>query len=819
MPRQVKVKRSEVVVDKLELQQHEIDNAKQRLATAKSKATAASTNLKSAQTIIDKAKSMKDKARIMMEAAISAKESADEMGIIATSNMSSAQSQYDTSQKELEEAEKCLANAELKLNEVDQQYGSNKRRKSSHPQGNTTISDNSTVNDQETEHGESEPTNVGGTSSSSCPSSSNDDATHPSSIANHSTLTNSQPRTELVNNDKQGATAADAEKKVLDSNDDRPETQQRKVPPPIVHELKTSNIGQGHQNTAIVTAAANSQNDSSMSDVVQIEVEGCGMPKINGSYLRVAGVLNDGAPVYRNEVMFGGYMIFRQSQSFWYIGFPTKPFYTSTNNATSLIPPEKGWIVGVNGVNPVPTCRLLSSQEAITDTAAGHIAASINKVPTGQSSHNAKSSTTQKNISTGVTGMGIGYLPGKNDVLYGQVGVVNNLLKLCDTFKDRYRTAISTHEKSLVITDVLNKWRSMSPPGRFLKKEDDAMWYDVSNLNEVWVREKIARCLREQVQNINMNVAIVSTRPNDSVYQVIVNGSGILEVNGVYNRLEVLHGGALVYTKRGLWKGEMVDFAIFRKSFGKSNHWYIGYWLAGIGLLASSSFYMSHHNANDKTPPEDGWTADNNGQSPAPKCQLIRTIASTADQINANSGQMCTATTDSQPDTKSNNDKQGTTAVDAEKVLDNSDQPTKAQEQRKVPLPIAHNVLRASTVDQTKSIGKATAEKQSALQDSARLTFGSPRHQSNMPSVGQSSTASAKQYDPANYQPQMPSLPPAVSNDQSWEEEKKEEEEEHDTPSAAVADQLDNTCVISHLNVFYGSDDNNEEEGPKPYYC
>jgi len=66
----------------------------------------------------------------------------------------------------------------------------------------------------------------------------------------------------------------------------------------------------------------------------------------------------------------------------------------------------------------------------------------------------------------------------------------------------------------------------------------------------------------------------------------------------------------------------------------------------------------------------------------------------------------------------------------------------------------------------------------------------------------------SKQYNPANYQPQMLSLP-SVSNDQSWEEggEEKKEEEEHDTPSAVVADQLDNTCVISHLNVFYGSDD------------
>ena len=56
MPRQVKVKRSEVV-HILKLQQHEIDTAKQRLTTAKAQATATTTNLKSAQAMKDKAKS------------------------------------------------------------------------------------------------------------------------------------------------------------------------------------------------------------------------------------------------------------------------------------------------------------------------------------------------------------------------------------------------------------------------------------------------------------------------------------------------------------------------------------------------------------------------------------------------------------------------------------------------------------------------------------------------------------------------------------------------------------------------------------------
>ena len=116
-----------------------------------------------------------------------------------------------------------------------------------------------------------------------------------------------------------------------------------------------------------------------MSDVVQIEVQGCGMPKINGTYLRVAGAIRDGAPVYRKEVSFAeDYVIYRdRSRScdwfigHWYIGqsssgvnFPTKPCYESPINVSRLIPPEQGWIVSVNGVYPVPTCRLIGSSSS-----------------------------------------------------------------------------------------------------------------------------------------------------------------------------------------------------------------------------------------------------------------------------------------------------------------------------------------------------------------------------------------------------------------------------------------------------------------------
>jgi len=90
MPRQEKVKRSEVVPI-TEVQQHEINIAKQRLATAKVQASAASQTLNAS----------KESQKL-----------AKKMLFNADKNLMLSQNQYDLSQKELHDAEKMLQNAE-----------------------------------------------------------------------------------------------------------------------------------------------------------------------------------------------------------------------------------------------------------------------------------------------------------------------------------------------------------------------------------------------------------------------------------------------------------------------------------------------------------------------------------------------------------------------------------------------------------------------------------------------------------------------------------------------------------------------------------
>jgi len=100
MPRQVNVKRSEVVpISKL--QQQEIDAMKQRLATAKIQASAASKSLV-------QSKETKDYAEVNMNIAKKMLDSANKDVLLS-------QNQYDISHKELQDAEKCLADAQASL--------------------------------------------------------------------------------------------------------------------------------------------------------------------------------------------------------------------------------------------------------------------------------------------------------------------------------------------------------------------------------------------------------------------------------------------------------------------------------------------------------------------------------------------------------------------------------------------------------------------------------------------------------------------------------------------------------------------------------
>ena len=89
--------------------------------------------------------------------------------------------------------------------------------------------------------------------------------------------------------------------------------------------------------------------------------------------------------------------------------------------------------------------------------------------------------------------------PGMNDVLYGRGGGTNHHVGnrkfriLIDEFKPRYLKAKRV-DKPLIAMEVVNKWRSQKPPGRFLK-EKDKKWCDVGDPR---AREKTSQALREK---------------------------------------------------------------------------------------------------------------------------------------------------------------------------------------------------------------------------------------------------------------------------------------------------------------------------------
>ena len=103
---------------------------------------------------------------------------------------------------------------------------------------------------------------------------------------------------------------------------------------------------------------------------------------------------------------------------------------------------------------------------------------------------------------------GIDY-PGMNDVMCGRGGGTNNHIgnirfrQLVNEHKLRYLAA-SKVDKPKVAMDVVQIWRNLEPPGRFLTKTDasqgdDSLWHDVGDKK---AREKASRCLRERTPDV-----------------------------------------------------------------------------------------------------------------------------------------------------------------------------------------------------------------------------------------------------------------------------------------------------------------------------
>ncbi|KAL9188587.1 hypothetical protein ACHAXT_006965 [Thalassiosira profunda] len=91
--------------------------------------------------------------------------------------------------------------------------------------------------------------------------------------------------------------------------------------------------------------------------------------------------------------------------------------------------------------------------------------------------------------------------PGPNDCLFGRGGGTNHhpgnklYRKMVEDKKDKYLHS-KRLDKPLVAMEIINEWRGLDPPGRFLKQDDDTkLWNDVGDKK---AREKTSQALREK---------------------------------------------------------------------------------------------------------------------------------------------------------------------------------------------------------------------------------------------------------------------------------------------------------------------------------
>ena len=139
-----------------------------------------------------------------------------------------------------------------------------------------------------------------------------------------------------------------------------------------------NNSGRATSSATESTSALSATTSSSISNIEQIAVEGCGISDVNGTYHKSLGAYN-GAPVYikhgtnsRGRV----YAIYRSLivSERWYIGnwdavtgVPSAGMFYRNNSSYCCTPPEDGWVAAYSGEEPAPTCRRLRNS---TESAA-----------------------------------------------------------------------------------------------------------------------------------------------------------------------------------------------------------------------------------------------------------------------------------------------------------------------------------------------------------------------------------------------------------------------------------------------------------------
>jgi len=108
--------------------------------------------------------------------------------------------------------------------------------------------------------------------------------------------------------------------------------------------------------------------------------------------------------------------------------------------------------------------------------------------------------------------------PHDHDVLCGRGGATNNHVgntnyrKLVSHNKRLYITCPKRH-KIIVSRSIVEAVRRQNPPGRFLNKEADGLWYDIGHQKAL---EKTSQALREGAQEIRNQMEAESKESNNS---------------------------------------------------------------------------------------------------------------------------------------------------------------------------------------------------------------------------------------------------------------------------------------------------------------
>jgi len=347
---------------------------------------------------------------------------------------------------------------------------------------------------------------------------------------------------------------------------------------------------------ATSTAARQS---TSVNNVNQVIVEGCGMSYFNGTYTKVIGQTSDGAPVYSQGRMC---VIYRDSMSMepnsWYISNwngnisdisdSEKAYYGSPNNADSMTPPTNGWVVLLNGygLNPAPNLQLATANNNANSEGAQKVSGS-----TGSSSTAGPSSAAQSSRD------------------------VTQVLASSDAWK--------VLMKHFSFTFYGGKYCFPGKENRPLKDSSAVLGVNYFSTIEE---------LRQHLRTFGLPKATgqLDRDLKDSLLHwvfpdhIVVSECGNVELNGRYQRecitFRGLYNGAPVYTKKGEWKGKKVTFAIFREP----SMWYIGRSNARQGNYEAKErtlFKCESSVFNILLPPKKGWIiigTTRGGVNPAP---------------------------------------------------------------------------------------------------------------------------------------------------------------------------------------------------------